>query len=42
MNLKLIKDFQTFLKIERNYSKSTIINYTSDLKEFVLFCNQKK
>ncbi|MDO7987083.1 MAG: tyrosine-type recombinase/integrase [Sweet potato little leaf phytoplasma] len=42
MNLKLIKDFQTFLKIERNYSKLTIINYTSDLKEFVLFCNQKK
>ncbi|MDV3157256.1 MAG: tyrosine-type recombinase/integrase [Candidatus Phytoplasma australasiaticum] len=42
MNLKLIKDFQTFLKIERNYSTSTIINYTSDLKEFVLFCNQKK
>ncbi|MDV3166307.1 MAG: tyrosine-type recombinase/integrase ['Waltheria sp.' little leaf phytoplasma] len=42
MDLKLIKDFQTFLKIERNYSLSTIINYTSDLKEFVLFCNKKK
>ncbi|MDO7983482.1 MAG: tyrosine-type recombinase/integrase [Pigeon pea little leaf phytoplasma] len=42
MDLKLIKDFQTFLKIERNYSLSTIINYTSDLKEFVLLCNRKK
>ncbi|MFW8664760.1 tyrosine-type recombinase/integrase, partial [Candidatus Phytoplasma citri] len=42
MDLKLLKDFQTFLKIERNYSLSTIINYTSDLKEFVLFCNKKK
>ncbi|MDV3174633.1 MAG: tyrosine-type recombinase/integrase ['Bonamia sp.' little leaf phytoplasma] len=42
MDLKLIKDFQTFLKIERNYSLSTIVNYTSDLKEFILLCNRNK
>ncbi|MFR0367752.1 tyrosine-type recombinase/integrase [Candidatus Phytoplasma palmae] len=37
----LISEFEIFLKIERNYSNLTIINYISDIKEFKNFLLNK-
>ncbi|PIU40754.1 MAG: tyrosine recombinase XerD [Candidatus Omnitrophica bacterium CG07_land_8_20_14_0_80_50_8] len=33
--------FLTYLKVEKNYSKHTLINYTHDLKEFFAFLDGK-
>ncbi|MBP3059492.1 tyrosine-type recombinase/integrase [Texas Phoenix palm phytoplasma] len=37
----LISEFEIFLKIERNYSNLTIINYINDIKEFKNFLLKK-
>ncbi|KXT29427.1 phage integrase family protein [Candidatus Phytoplasma oryzae] len=39
--MNLIKEFEIFLKIERNYSPLTIKSYINDLKEFKSFLIQK-
>lgn len=37
-----IKDYQTYLKIERGLSKNTIDSYSSDLDKLVLFLNENE
>ncbi len=34
--------FLTYLKVERNYSRHTLINYAHDLKDFYAFLEEKK
>ncbi|MFT5206761.1 MAG: integrase/recombinase XerC [Candidatus Omnitrophota bacterium] len=37
-----LKKFLTFLSVEKNYSKYTVINYTHDLEDFFSFLGQTK
>ena len=37
-----IDEFIKYLKIEKNYSKYTIMNYELDINDFISFCNEEK
>ena len=39
---KLIDEFCEYLKVQRNYSDYTILNYRKDLEEYVEFLNESK
>ncbi len=38
---KLIKEFLDYLRIEKNYSENTAVNYAADLKQFFELCQEK-
>lgn len=38
----IIDEFIKYLKIEKNYSKYTVMNYEIDINDFINFCNEEK
>ena len=38
---KAFRDFLRYLRVERNYSAHTVRNYESDLRQFVLFLDER-
>jgi len=40
--MKYLDEFIKYLKIERNYSDYTVKNYELDIKDFIIFCDDKK
>jgi len=38
---RYIDKFMTYLKIEKNYSNNTLVNYSADLKDFSIFISDK-
>lgn len=40
-NMKDLKDFMEYLKIEKNYSEYTIKNYNIDIEEYINYCKEK-
>ena len=40
--MKYLDEFIKYLKIEKNYSDYTVKNYELDIKDFIIFCDDKK